>query len=89
MLQNGLGLVLLDRLGHHVEDVVHDRRTELQVEVRLDALLGDRFGNSFAIAPLELAGEKVSEPKNKRISNTAGSEIGMPTIVQGPERCPS
>lgn len=41
MLQYGSGLVLLDTFRHHVDYVVHNRRAELQVEVRLDALLGD------------------------------------------------
>ena len=46
MLQNSLGLVLLDALGHHVEDVVHDGGTKLEIEVRFDSLLGDGLGDS-------------------------------------------
>lgn len=38
MLQYDTGLVLLDTLWHHVQDVVHHRRTQLQIEVRLNAL---------------------------------------------------
>lgn len=41
MLQDGASLVLLDTLWHHVQDVVHDSRSQLQVKVRLNALLGD------------------------------------------------
>lgn len=40
MLQDGARLVLLDALWHHVQDVMHDSRSQLQVKVRLYALLG-------------------------------------------------
>jgi hypothetical protein len=46
MLEDGLGLVLLDTLGHHVENVVHDGSSELEVEVGLDPLLRDRLGDT-------------------------------------------
>ena len=41
VLQDGARLVLLDALGHHVQDVVHHGCPELQVKVGLNALLGD------------------------------------------------
>lgn len=40
MLQDCARLVRLDSLWHHVQDIVHDCRAELQVVVRLDALFG-------------------------------------------------
>ena len=40
VLQDGARLVLLDALRHHVQDVVHHSCPELQVKVRLNALLG-------------------------------------------------
>lgn len=40
VLQDGASLVLLHTLGHHVQDVVHDSRSELQIKVGLNALLG-------------------------------------------------
>jgi hypothetical protein len=50
VLQDGLGLVLLHALRHHVQDVVHDGRAQLEVVVRLDALLGHRLGNALLVA---------------------------------------
>mmetsp|Transcript_10204 Transcript_10204/g.41240 ORF Transcript_10204/g.41240 Transcript_10204/m.41240 type:complete len:678 (+) Transcript_10204:3871-5904(+) len=57
MLQDGLRLVRLDALGHHVQDVVHHRRAELEVEVRLDPLLRHRLGHALAVAALKLSRE--------------------------------
>mmetsp|Transcript_6179 Transcript_6179/g.20144 ORF Transcript_6179/g.20144 Transcript_6179/m.20144 type:complete len:665 (-) Transcript_6179:1552-3546(-) len=62
VLEDRLGLVGLDALGHHVEDVVHDGGAEFEVEVRLDALLRDGLGDALGVAALELAGEQVAEP---------------------------
>ena len=62
MLQNGLGLVLLNTLGHHVEYVVHDGSAQLQIVMRLDALLGDRFGDAFRVTSLELTREQIAKP---------------------------
>lgn len=53
VLQDGAGLVLLDPLRHHVQDVVHDGRAQLQVKVRLHALLGDRLGHALRVATCE------------------------------------
>ncbi len=39
MLQDGASLVLLDALWHHVQDVMHHSCSQLQVKVRLNALL--------------------------------------------------
>lgn len=55
-------LVLLDALRHHVQDVVHDGGAQLQVEVRLHALLGHRLGDALGLAPLELASQQVAQP---------------------------
>lgn len=41
MLQNRLGFILLDSLGHHVENVVHDCGSKLEIKVRFNPLLGD------------------------------------------------
>ena len=38
MLQDGAGLVGAHALWHHVEDVVHYGRAQLQIEMRLDTL---------------------------------------------------
>lgn len=49
-LQDGARLVSLDPLGHHVQDVVHHRRSELEVEVRLHPLLGHRLGDALRVS---------------------------------------
>ena len=41
MLQYGACLVLLDTLWHHVQDVMHDSRSQLQVKMGLNALFGN------------------------------------------------
>jgi hypothetical protein len=67
MLQNRLGLVLLDRLGHHVQDIVHHRSTQFQVIVRLNALLRDGLRDTLAVTALKLTGEEVTEPRIKSV----------------------
>jgi len=62
MLQDGLGLVLLDRLWHHVQDIVHHRSTQFQVIMRLDTLFRDGLRDAFAVTALELTGEEVTKP---------------------------
>lgn len=74
VLQDRLRLVLLDALGHHVEDVVHDRRAELEVEVRVDTLLRDRLGDALRVAALELSSEEVAEPTLEQRDDTAQEE---------------
>lgn len=74
VLQNGLGLVLLDALRHHVEDVVHDGGTELEIEVRVDPLLRDRLGDSLRITTFELTREEVAEPALEERDDTAKEE---------------
>ena len=51
VLQDGPGLVLLDALGHHVQNVVHDGSTQLQVKVGLHALLSHRLGHALGVTP--------------------------------------
>lgn len=62
MLQDRLGLILLDRLWHHIQNIVHDSRTKLQIIVRLDTLLRDSLRDAFAVATLELTSQQISEP---------------------------
>lgn len=63
MLQDRLRLVLLNRLGHHVQDVVHNCRAELEIKVRFNALLRDRLGDSLRVTALELTGEQIPKPE--------------------------
>lgn len=62
MLQNSLRLVLLDRLGHHVQNIVHDGGAQFEVIVGLDTLLGDSLRDTLAVTTLELTGKQIAEP---------------------------
>ena len=62
MLQNSLGLVLLDRLRHHIKDIVHDGGTKLEIIVRLNALLSHRLRDTLAVTTFELTSKQVSKP---------------------------
>ena len=62
MLEDRLRLVLLDTLGHHVQNIVHDCSPQFQIELRLYTLLRDGLGNSFRVATFELTSEEISEP---------------------------
>ena len=61
VLQNRLRLVLLDRLRHHVEDVVHDGGAEFKVVMRLHTLLGHRLRDAFAVTTLELTRGEITK----------------------------
>lgn len=60
MLKNRPRLVLFDSLGHHVNDVVHNGCPQLQVEMRLDPLLGHCFGHALGMSPLELSRKQIT-----------------------------
>jgi len=62
MLQNSLGLILLDRLRHHIQDIVHDSSSQLKIVMRFHALLRDRFRDTFAIPAFELTSKQVAQP---------------------------
>jgi len=74
MLQDRLCFVLLDGLWHHVQNVVHDSRVKLKVVVRLHALLRNRFGDTFTVAPLKLSSEEVAQPALKKGNNARHKE---------------
>jgi hypothetical protein len=57
VLEYCLRLVLLNGLGHHVQNIVHDSRSQFQVVVGFNALLGDSFGDTFAISTFKLSGK--------------------------------
>jgi hypothetical protein len=63
MLQNGLRLVLFDRLRHHVQDVVHHSGTKFQVVVRFDTLLCNGLCDTLAVTAFKLTGEEITEPE--------------------------
>lgn len=60
MLQDGLRLVLFDGLWHHVQDIVHDSRTQFQVVVGLHSLLCYRLGHAFTISAFELTCKQIT-----------------------------
>ena len=74
VLEDGPGLVLLDSLRHHVDNVVHHAGAQLQVEVGLDPLLGDRLGHALAVPPLELPGQQVAQPPLQQRRHAAQEE---------------
>jgi len=73
MLQNSLRLILLDGLGHHVQDIMHDSSTKFKVIMRFNTLLGHGLCNTLAISAFELAGQKISQPR-VLVSTTAKSQ---------------
>ena len=70
MLQNRLRLTLLDGLGHHAQDVVDHRGTQLRVVVRFDTLLRDGLGDTLAVSTFELMCEKITEPRRQNFQMT-------------------
>ncbi len=60
MLKYCLRFILLDRLGHHVQNIVHDGGAQLKIIMGLNTLLGDCFGHTLAISTFELAGKQVT-----------------------------
>jgi hypothetical protein len=82
MLQNRLRLVLLDRLGHHVQDVVHHRGTQLQVVVRFDTLLRDSLGDTLAVSTFELTREKIAKPGKQNFRQRVDTATTTLTIVR-------
>ena len=52
----------LHYLGHHVQDVVHDRGAQLQIEMRFHPLLRHRLRDALRVPPLELPRQQVPEP---------------------------
>ena len=87
MLQNGLRLVLLDGLGHHVQDIMHDSSAKFKIVMRLNTLLGHGLCNTLAISAFELAGQKISQPR-VLVSNAAKSKHDwlQLTIFRGEEQ---
>lgn len=62
VLKYGLGFVSFDPIWHHVIDVHDDCGAELQVVLRLDALLGDGLSCPLRVTPFKLSGQQISKP---------------------------
>ena len=75
MLQNCPGLVLLDTLRHHIDDVMHDTGPQLQVEVTLHSLLGDSFSHSLAVSSLKLSRQNITRPSIQEWSLPSHEEV--------------
>ncbi|RUS16871.1 hypothetical protein BC937DRAFT_90706 [Endogone sp. FLAS-F59071] len=71
MLQDGLALIGLDPLRHHIDNIVHDRRAQLEIVMRLDALLRNRLGDTLRVSSFEMSREQVSEPSLEQRHNAA------------------
>lgn len=63
MLQDRLRLVLFDRLWHHVQDIVHNRRSQFQIVMRFYSLFSHCLRNTLAIPSLELSSKQITKPK--------------------------
>jgi hypothetical protein len=74
VLKDRLRLVLLDPLGHHIEDIVHNGRTKLEVEVRVNPLLRNCLRDTLRVTSLELTREEVTEPAFEEGNDTAEEE---------------
>ena len=87
MLKNNTGLVLFDAFWHHVQNVMHNSSSQLQVEVAFNSLLGDCLGHTLRVSPLKLPGQKVAKPTLQKWHNTTQEkEPHSPT--RGPESTP-
>jgi len=78
VLQDRARLVRLHALRHHIQDVVHHRRTQLEVVVRLDALLRHRLRDALRRATLELPREEVAQPALQQRHHAAQEEEPHP-----------
>ena len=87
MLEDGPGLVLLDALWHHVQDVVHHCSSQLQVKVTLHSLLRHCLGHTLRVPTFELSGEEVSEPALQEWDHTPQEEEPHPP-ARGPHPNP-
>jgi hypothetical protein len=81
VLQNRFGLILLDRLGHHVHDIVHDGRAELEVVLRLHSLLRHGLCHTLAVPSLELTSKEIPEPSEYKMRRTfSASKKYLPSL---------
>ena len=55
VLQNHSRFILFDAFRHHVKDVMHNSRAQLQIVVTLNSLFGDSFRDSFRVSTFELS----------------------------------
>mmetsp|Transcript_33281 Transcript_33281/g.109100 ORF Transcript_33281/g.109100 Transcript_33281/m.109100 type:complete len:1053 (+) Transcript_33281:4096-7254(+) len=79
VLQDGPGLVRAHALRHHVDDVVHDGRAQLEVEVTLYTLLRDGLRDTLGDTALELPRQQVAQPTlQKRHDATEEEEPHAP-----------
>lgn len=74
MLQDDTGLVGTNTLRHHVKNIVKHSSVQLQVELRLNSLLGHSLGNTLGLSSLELSGKQVAKPSLKKRDNTTQEE---------------
>jgi len=74
MRQNGSRLVGPNTSGHGVQNVQHHSCTQLQIEMRLDTLLGDVLRNAFGVTALKLTRQEVAEPSLEQRSDSAEEE---------------
>ena len=83
MLQNGPGFVLFDPFGHHIQNIVHYGRTQLQIEMWFDSLLRHSLGHTFRVTSFKLTREEIAQPALQQRSDAAQEEE-----PHTPSRCP-
>lgn len=69
MLHDGLCLVSLDSLWHHVHNVLHDCCSKLKIVVRLGSLFCYYFDKPFGMSALKLSSQQIPEPSLKKWYN--------------------
>lgn len=65
---------MLYTLRHHVQDVVHHCRTQLQIIMRFNSLLGDSPRHSLGLSTFELPRKKVPKPSLQQRNNSSKEE---------------
>ena len=74
MRKNHPGLVLLDALGHHIQNVVHHAGTQFQVEMTFNSLLGHILRKRLGVTTLELTSEEITKPTLEKGGDAAQEE---------------
>ncbi|KAH3663740.1 hypothetical protein OGAPHI_005142 [Ogataea philodendri] len=74
VLQNSLALILFDTFRYHIENVVKNGSTKLQVVIRIDSLFGDCLRHFFALSSFKLTRKQVSKPTFQKWHNSSHEE---------------
>ncbi len=67
-------MIYLETLWHHVQDIMHNSCSQLEIEVAFHALFGDCLCNTLALTTLELAGKQIAQPSFQQRDNASHEE---------------